>query len=66
MTGGRKATATAKPHPFAPDVDTPGTCSRCRLIRANAAHDRQAVAELQAAEHQAQDEHRRRLGERED
>lgn len=57
---------TNRPHPFAADQDSPGTCRRCRLIRANAAHNEQTLTLVRDGEHQAQDEHRRRLGERED
>lgn len=65
MTAGRKATTSAKPHPYDPDPDTPGTC-RCHLIKANAAHDEQALAQVHDQAHAAQEEERRRLGERED
>ena len=60
---GPKATSSATPHNF--DETSPGVC-RCHLIRAHRIHDPARVAEHRAAIQAQQDEHLRRVGERED
>jgi len=54
------------PHRFSNNVDAPGTCVICRLIKANSRHDEERIVAAEAAVGEAHAEERRRLGERED
>jgi hypothetical protein len=65
VQNGPKATREASPHGFDEDPSSPGVC-RCHLIEAHRIHDPARVAEHKAAIQAQQDEHLRRLGERED
>ncbi|MEU8821825.1 hypothetical protein [Actinoplanes sp. NPDC048796] len=59
---GPTATKQAKPHPYEPDVETPGVCS-CQLVKGHRLHDEAAIREHLGQIDEAQAEARRRLGE---